>query len=130
MPSGSSASPTLCVPDRRFSSELPEGGVGAAAEQVDCDPAVARDDRAVGAEALTERRELLRGRRRVELPCRAVALADTEVVDGPDVEPAQLEHQVHLRGPAADTADGDELGDQLVVAEPRRPIQLHGAVED
>ena len=40
------------------------------------------------------------------LPGEAVALADAEIVDGPDVEAAQLEHQVHLRGPAADAADG------------------------
>src|SRR5258706_764261 len=36
-----------------------------------------------------------------------VALADAEVVDGPAVEAAQLEHEVHLGGPAADAAYAD-----------------------
>ena len=36
-------------------------------------------------------------------------MTDAEVVDVPDVEAAQLEHQVHLGGPAVDAAYGDEL---------------------
>jgi hypothetical protein len=43
-----------------------------------------------------------------ELPGERVALPDAEVVDRPDVEPTQLEHQVHLRGPAVDPAHGGE----------------------
>src|SRR5712691_2947647 len=109
---------------------LPDGGVGAAAEQGDCRPAVAGDDRSVGAEAVAEWRQLLGARRWLDPPCDAVALPDAEVVDGPDVEPAQFEHQVHLRGPAADAPDGDERCDQLIVAEPRRSVQLDGAVQD
>src|SRR5262245_20891715 len=62
-------------------------------------PAVAGDDRAVWAEAVAERFELLRGGRRVELPGEGVALANAEVVDGPDIEASQLEHQVHLGRP-------------------------------
>src|SRR4029453_15237113 len=46
----------------------------------------------------------------VELPGEGVTLTDAEVVDGPDVEAAQLEHEVHLGGPAADAAYGDQLG--------------------
>jgi hypothetical protein len=45
--------------DQMASTELPEGRVGAAAEQGDRGPAVAGGDRAVRAEALAERRELL-----------------------------------------------------------------------
>src|SRR5262249_25214878 len=59
-----------------------------------------------------------------------VALADTEVVDGPDVEPAQLEDQVHLGRPAADAAHRHERGDQLLVAAPGRPRQGDGAIEN
>src|SRR4051794_12898570 len=98
---------------------LPEGGVRAAAEQRDCFPAVARDDRAVGTEAFAERVEQLRGRWRRDPPCDPVALADAEVVDGPDVEPAQLEHQEHLGRPAADAPHRHELGHELVVAQAR-----------
>src|SRR6185437_1634081 len=72
------------------------GGGAAGAKQRNGGPAVTRDDRPVGAEPLTERLELLCRRRRVELPGKGVALADAEVVDRPDVEAPQLEHQVHL----------------------------------
>src|SRR4029079_9306116 len=88
----------------------------AGAQERDGRPAVARDDRAIGPEALAERCKLLGARRRVEAPGECVALSYAEVVDGPDVEAAQLEHQVHLGRPPADAPDGDERGDQLVIA--------------
>src|SRR6188474_2729218 len=43
----------------------------------------------------------------------AVAVAHAEVVDRPDVGPAQLEEQEHLGRPATDAADGDQPGDDL-----------------
>src|SRR5712691_11962002 len=116
--------------DDNSEAELPKGGVGAAAEQGDRCPAVTGDDGAVGPEAVAERGEQLGARRRLEAPRQAVALTNAEVVDGPHVEAAELEHQVHLRRPTADAAHGYERCNELVVAEPRRPIQVDGAVED
>src|SRR2546428_8128234 len=81
------------------SARLPESGIGAAAEQGNCRPAVAGDNGAVRAEAIAERRELLGARWFLKPPRQAVALANAEVADGPHVEPAQLEHEVHLRRP-------------------------------
>ena len=57
-------------------------------------------------------------------------MTDAEVVDGPDVEAAQLEHEVHLGGPAADAAYGDELGDQFLVAACGCPREDDFSVED
>jgi hypothetical protein len=57
-------------------------------------------------------------------------LTDAEVVDGPDVEAAQLEHQVHLGGPAADAAYGYEPGDQFLVAAFGCPREHDCSVED
>src|SRR5439155_24099656 len=84
------------------SYSLSEARIGSAAEERDGRPAVAGDDGAVGSEALAEWRELLGERRSFESPRQSVALAYAEVVDGPHVQPAQLEHQIHLGGPAAD----------------------------
>src|SRR6266404_5144267 len=112
------------------SCPLTKGWVGATAEQRDRFPAVAGGDRAVRPEALAERLECLGGRRRVELPREAVALTHAEIVDGPDVEPAQLEHQVHLGSPAADAAHRGERRKEFLVAEPRRPFEVDAAVED
>jgi hypothetical protein len=66
--------------------------------------------------------------RRVPMP--PVAPAHAEVVDGPDVQPAQLKHQVHLGRPPADAAHGAEAGDDLVVGELRRPVEDDGAIFD
>src|SRR5262249_36697505 len=96
----------------------------AAAVECHGGPAVARDDRAIRPEALAERVELPRRRRRVELPRKAVAAPDAEVVDGPDVEPAQLEEEEHLRAPAPDPADGRELGGDSLVGETRGSLEL------
>src|SRR5258706_8546854 len=84
------------VLSRRDEGRLAEGRVGSAAEEGDRFPAVAGDDGAVWAESIAEWLELLRRGRRVEVPGKPVALSDAEVVDRPDVEPAELEHQVHL----------------------------------
>src|SRR5436190_23339122 len=92
----------------RTHRELPQARVGAATEQGDALPAIAGNDGPVRAETVAERLELLRRGRGIEAPRQAVALPDPEVVDGPDVEPAQLEHQVHLGGPPADAPHGDE----------------------
>jgi hypothetical protein len=111
--------------------EVSGAGFGAAwPEQRDGRPAVAGGDRAVGAEAIAERVELFRGRGWFELPGEGVALTDAEVVDGPDVEAAQLEHQVHLGGPAADGAYGYEPGDQFLVAAFGGPREDERSVED
>ena len=53
-----------------------------------------------------------------------VALAHAEVVDRPHVEPAELEHQEHLRGPAPDAAHERELAHDLVVGEARDAVEL------
>ena len=115
-------------PDRRV--PLAEARRGASGpQQRHGGPAVAGDDRAVRTEAFAERLELLRGRRRVDVPGEGVALPDAEVVDRPDVEASQLEHQVHLGCPAADPAHGDQPLDQLLVASSRRAAEDDGAVE-
>src|SRR5438067_1913132 len=93
----------------------------AVALEVDGPPAVPGRDRAVGAERVAQRLELLGRGRGVDTPGEGVPHADAEVVNRPDVEAAQLEEQEHLRGPAADAAHLDEAGDDLVVAEPARP---------
>src|SRR5258706_6268747 len=94
-----------------------ECGLGAArSEQGDGCPAVAGDDRAVGSEAIADWFELFRGRGWFELPGEGVALADAEVVDGPYVEAAELEHEGHLGGPAADAAHADKRSDQFLGA--------------
>src|SRR5436190_17026314 len=54
-------------------------------------PAVASDDRAVGTEPVAQRLKLARRGRRLDRPREPVAHADAEVVDGPDVEAAELE---------------------------------------
>ena len=60
---------------------LPEGDVGRSRSGEGYGgAAVARDDRAVGPEAVSERFELFGGRRRIELPGKPAALPDTEVV--------------------------------------------------
>src|SRR5262249_9183255 len=53
----------------------------------------------------------------------AIALAYAEIVDGPHVQTAKLEHQIHLRGPTPDAAHLREPGHDLVVTQP-------GAAED
>ena len=58
------------------------------------------------------------------------AVAHAEVVDGPDVGPLQLEQQEHLGRPAADAADRDEPGDDLLVVERVDAAERHGAVAD
>src|SRR5205823_6919401 len=93
-------------------------------------PAVAGGDRAVGTEPVPEHAELPGERWCIEAPRQAVALANAEVVDRPDVEAAQLEHQIHLGRPAADATHGHETGDDVVVTPPRRRTQVDGAVED
>src|SRR5260221_10708192 len=107
----------MCPPCWELAARSAEFGLGAArSEQGDGCPAVAGDDRAVGSEAVAERFELFWGRVWFELPGEGVALADAEVVDGPDVEAAELEHQVHLGGPAADAAYADKRSDQFLLA--------------
>src|SRR4029453_9020765 len=101
----------------------------AGTKEWDCRPAVTGHDRAVRAERLAEWAELLGCGRGVELPGQGVALANAEVVDRPDVEPPQLEHQVHLRCPAADTADGAQPADQPLVAQSRARAEDDCAVE-
>src|SRR4051812_21449116 len=80
---------------------LPQARRGTAPRQRDGFPAVAGDDGAVGTEPVAEGFELPWTRRWVEAPGEAVTLAHAEIVDGPDVEPAELEHQVHLRRPTS-----------------------------
>src|SRR5258708_6779107 len=93
---------------------LPEGLAASPSEQRNRFPAIAGDDGAIGTEPVAERREVFRAWRWVEAPGEAVALAYAEVVDGPDVEPAELEHEVHLCGPSSDAAHGYQIGDDLV----------------
>src|SRR6266404_9745907 len=108
-----------------------ECGLGAARwERGDGCPAVAGDDRAVRSEAIAEWFELFRGRGWFELPGEGVALADAEVVDGPEVEAAQLEHEVHLGGPAADAAYADKRSDQFLIAASGRLCEDDCSVED
>jgi hypothetical protein len=56
-------------------------------------------------------------------------LAYAEIVCRPDVEPAELEHQMHLGGPGADPADAGEPLDQLLVASSRRAGENHRPVQ-
>lgn len=51
-------------------------------------------------------------------------LADAEVVVGPDIEAAQVKHQVHLGGPSAEAADAGDLRDDLLVAEAVKLVEL------
>src|SRR5438067_4420160 len=111
-------------------AELAEAGVGSAPEEGDGLPAVAGGDRAVGTESVPEHAELPGERWWIEAPRQAVALANAEVVDRPDVEAAQLEHQIHLGRPAADAAHRHETGDDVVVTRLRRRAQVDGAVQD
>src|SRR5216684_1554145 len=121
----------MCPPWLELAARSAECGLGAArSEQGDGCPAVAGDDRAVGPEAIPEWFELFRGRGRFELPGEGVALADAEVVDGPDVEAAQLEHEVHLGGPAADAADAHKRSDQFLVAASGRLGEDDCSIED
>src|SRR5258705_10430073 len=107
----------MCPPWLELAARSAECGLGAArSEQGDGCPAVAGDDRAVGSEAIAERFELFRGRCWFELPSEGVALADAEVVDGPDVEAAQLEPEVQLGCPAVDAAYAAKRSEEFVVA--------------
>src|SRR5262249_43433292 len=88
------------------------------------------DNGSVRSKTVSERRETLRGRSRAQAPSEAVTLPHAQIVDGPDVHAAKLEHQIHLRGPPADASHGREPDDDLVVREPRRSVEDDGAVED
>src|SRR5450755_2116605 len=113
----------------RSRAGLAETDVGSAAQQRDRRPAVPGDDRAIGPEPITERGELPRARRRVDAPGQAVSLPDPEVLDGPDVKAAQLEHSEHVGRPLADAADGQQRGHEFLVAAPRGGGQVERAVE-
>src|SRR6476620_43660 len=93
---------------RAVRGPLAEGRVGSAAVEGDRLPAVAGDNGAVRAESIAERFELLRRGRWLDVPGQSISLPDAQVGDRPDVEPAEFEHQVHLRGPAADATNRDE----------------------
>src|SRR6266852_5602608 len=84
-------------------------------------PAVPSGHAAVRAVRLAERFEFTGGRRGIDAMDASVSFSDTEVVDGPDVEPPELEDQEHLGGPGADPFDERQLSDDLVVGEPRHP---------
>ena len=105
------------------------GRVGTTAQKPDGFPAVTRHDRTVGTEAVAERLQLLRSRRRVDAPHDAVPLAHPEIVDGPHIEAPELEHQEHLRRPATDAPHHHEAFDDLVVAPPCVPVEHHRAIE-
>jgi DNA polymerase II small subunit/DNA polymerase delta subunit B len=70
-----------------------------------CLPAVTGDDGAVGPKAFTERAEFRGMGRRIEGPRPRVALANTDVVDGPHVEPGQLEQQEISAVPSTDASN-------------------------
>src|SRR5439155_2653016 len=113
--------PTRSVEATRALAEAHRGA--SATQERHGGPAVAGDDRAVRTEVIAERLELLRGRRRVDVPGECIALTDAEVVDRPDVEAPQLKHQVHLGRPAPDPAHGGQPLDQLLVASSRRAAE-------
>src|SRR4051794_33424374 len=56
--------------------------------------------------------------------------ADTEVSDGDDVLPGQVEHQEHLGGPLADSLDLDQLRDHVLVRQVLDLIEIETAVLD
>ena len=56
-------------------------------------------------------------------------MPDAEVADRPDVEAAELEHQVRPGRPAADSAHGGQPLYQLLVASSRDPAWNNRAVE-
>src|SRR5262249_15909936 len=91
-----------------------------------CDgfPAIARTDRSIRPKTVAERRELLRRRRGIDSPGQAVALTDAEIVDRPDIEPAQLEHQIHLCGPPADPSYRGKFGDDFLVIAPGQLLEI------
>src|SRR5204863_3403986 len=80
-------------------------------------PAVPGQDGPERPVGLAERLELARAGRR-DVPREAVAVAYPEVGDRPDVEPAQLEDEEHLRRPWPDAAHARQPGDDLVVGLP------------
>jgi hypothetical protein len=58
------------------------------------------------------------------------AVADPEVVDGPDIRTVQLEHQEHLGCPAPDASHLHQTLDDLVVAERVEVVHRHGSVDE
>ena len=84
---------------------------------VDGAPAVEGSDRPVGPELVSLGLEGAGRGRCLELVREGPPLAHAVIVDRPDVEPAQLEHQEHFRSPAADTAHQNQARHQLVVGE-------------
>src|SRR5437763_1364871 len=70
-------------------------------------PVGPRDDCAVVPVVLTERFQLA-GSLSWDLPREAVALADPEVADRPDVEAPEPEYEEHLGRPRSDATNGRE----------------------
>src|SRR4051794_18670516 len=56
--------------------------------------------------------------------------ADTEVSDGDDVLPGQMEHQEHLGGLLAHSLDLDQLRDHVLVRQVLDPIEVETAILD
>jgi len=89
----------------------------------DGSPAIPRGHRAVGPEAFARDLELLRRRQPRQSVGQRVAVAHAIVTDRPHVEPAQLENEEHLGGPASDAAHDRQARDDLLVGEPADAMQ-------
>jgi len=71
----------------------------------------------MGCPALAEHCQYFWRRHFLQAVGEAKALAHAKVIDGQHIGPAQLEHQQHFDGPAADTADGGQALDDFKIAQ-------------
>src|SRR3954447_2815178 len=93
-------------------------------------PQVETGQRSLRPPGLSDRFHLLRVRQRVEVVVDLDRLADAEVADRQDVAPAEVEHQEHVDGPAAEALDCDQRVVHLLVRELRQLVDRQLAVDD
>src|SRR5215469_9462256 len=98
--------------------------------RVDGLPAIPGRDGAVRPEPLALVLELLRRQQVRQAVGERVALTDTVILDGPDVEPSKPEDEEHLRGPPSDPAADRELCDDLLVGQAADAAKRDRAARD
>src|SRR5437879_1456356 len=108
----------------------PFGERGRREDGCDRPPAAPRGVGSIEPEALARRLQSARGDDHLQAMRGRPPLAYPEIVDGPDIEAAQLKDQEHLGRPTPDPADLHQPRHQIVVRQRVDVFQRHRAVGD